>query len=375
MVGIPVHQTLFYATNVCSVHDPVTGVVLHPGEIGKVWGGWSYEWQMPTVIPPTHAPEGEPLPDGDDYTDDDYTAVPAPSSPSDGTLNGRAGPFFDDPRNEDLKRWYEHFWLNDPDPFAQYGTVPDCRGLTHSQCLDLLEEEGFLGTITTTELDWHTADVDVEPEHVVDTDPDGGSEVIVDTEVEIKVNPDEEGMPVIVPAPLPGETSQQYADRLEELGLEPDTIVLPDTSLDPQKGPNEIVGTNPQPGQRVQQGTPITIRLNPPTAPPVGPVPGSCDPHNIRGFNLDPLAVPVGDVFPFGIFGWMADAMSSWGASPVAPSWSIPLGPNLDLPLDLAVMQPVIDYLRPVLLIVSAFGLVWMLAAAALKINAPQGDD
>jgi len=194
-------------------------------------------------------------------------------------------------------------------------------------------------------------------------------------------------MPLVIPAPLPGETYDAYVDRLHALGVV-GTItehVLADDSYDPDLGPDALVRTNPATGTRVLPGTDVGVIVNPPTAPPVGatgslrPAPGPddrCGPV-VPDVSLEPLAaLPLGDHFPFGIFDWIADTLGGWGGGGEAPKFTVPMPGDIDdLEIDLAIGDGAMAYVRPTILVISVLGLMWLLASSAAGFTRLGGSD
>jgi hypothetical protein len=269
--------------------------------------------------------------------------------------------------------------------------VPTCRGLTYAECVVELEQAGFTVSPTRVDLDFDGADATVPAQHVVRTAPADGAHVRPSTPVEIQVNPAPEDMPVIVPPPKPGETPEDYRQRLIDLGLVvPPFVILTPETLDPGKGPDEIVRTRPAPTTRVGIGTSITVYVNPPTAPPVpgtvtppaqGPPgdpsapPGTCELPSIRAIDLGPLSIDVGQRFPFGIFGWLSGILGGLVAGGVAPHVSIPMPGSIDdLVIDLDRFSPIWDVIHPVMLICAFISLAYLLASVAMGLGRPSDD-
>jgi hypothetical protein len=81
----------------------------------------------------------------------------------------------------------------------------------------------------------------------------------------------------------------------------------------------------------------------------------------------------MGDKFPFGVFGWIANTLGGWtGGEAFAPVFTFPMpGDVPDLHVDLKpYADPVMAIVRPVLLIVSVLGLMWLFAASAMGFGA-----
>jgi hypothetical protein len=181
---------------------------------------------------------------------------------------------------------------------------------------------------------------------------------------------------VAVPQPEPGEKVQTYVQTLTELGLEPNVVTLTETQMDPAAGPDTVITVVPQPGTRVEPGSVVTVRANPPDAPPATALP-TCAGVTVPAINLAPLSVPLASVFPFGVFGWLADTLGGWGGGGALPTLDIPI-PGIAAPLHLDVawaIDPIMAVLRPLMLIVSLLGLCWLFASSALGFHAGSRDD
>jgi hypothetical protein len=334
------------------------------------------------MVPLTRVPDGN-LPADTPLVN--YEQAPTGNNdevPSDyPTLKQRVADAWDDTSDPEMNEIRESIWHNaypelhdGPDPLAGTGTVSSCRGGTYADCVQALREDGFLGTITELEVPPEGADLEILPEGVIATNPPAGAEVSLETEIEVETNPDAEHMPKRVPAPNPGETAQSYKTRLAALGLAGLIVLLTPETLDPSVGPNEVSRTQPEVGSRVNPGTEVKIFTNPPEAPPVPGGGSSCAPPTIRSINFNPLNVAPGAVFPFGIFGWLAELFDDWLRSVQAPEWHFALTNSIEWEVSFAFLNPLMSVVRPAMLVVSFLGVAWMLATAALKIG-PQPDE
>jgi hypothetical protein len=178
---------------------------------------------------------------------------------------------------------------------------------------------------------------------------------------------------ITVPAPAAGETYTAYVARLTELGLIGQAQELSETAIDTTKGPLEVTSTTPVAGTQLAPDSPVKVRYNPADAPEAGggPAPSSCE-ANVDAVDLAPLSVPAGDKFPFGIFVFFVDWVSTWSTTVVAPVFDLPLAGSLELHVDLAVMEPLMGPVRVAIIFASFVGLLWFLGTAALKL---QGDN
>jgi hypothetical protein len=77
----------------------------------------------------------------------------------------------------------------EPETLPGYTVVPSCRTLSVSACESLLKEYE-LESYTVTPLGWKTADLSVELEHIVKTEPAEGTEVEVGKHIVIRPNPE-----------------------------------------------------------------------------------------------------------------------------------------------------------------------------------------
>lgn len=266
-----------------------------------------------------------------------------------------------------------------PSPYALEVVIPDCDGLLYAACEELLEERGL--KVTRVTRTWETADTDAEPDEVLELDPSKATEVEKGTTVTVTTNPDEAGMPIVIPEPGARETYDEYAAKLNP-GLTPERKDLTEAYIDPARGPDEVVSTTPGPGTRVNPttGAEVTVRTNPAEAPAPGTA-GWTAPA-IPALDLTPLTeVSVGcNTFPFGVFCWLQDGLSGWSSSGTCPEIDVPLGTSVsaenELPFDLCQFEPAMEIIRPVLVLVATLGLGMMFAYAALGIGGSgSGDD
>jgi hypothetical protein len=265
-------------------------------------------------------------------------------------------------------------------PYALDATVPNCDGMIWATCEVLIEEAGLQPQ--RSDLGWEGAHVEKPAGMVVETSPAGGMVVEKGGSVTVVTNPDEAGMPILIPQPQPGETYNDYIARLNPQ-LQPEKVTLTDASMDPDAGPNTVVTTAPAPGSRLppNTNTPVNVRVNPPTAPiPAGPGGGDCD-TNIGAIDFSPLmGLDFGNRFPFGVFVFLWELLSEYEVGGGAPKWSLNLLPEgsfgsengIILNIDFGFLSPYIEPFRVVMLLLTFFGMLWFLATAAMKI---QGDN
>ena len=223
------------------------------------------------------------------------------------------------------------------------------------------------GAVSVTCVATTTPDYTKAPNEVITVSPGGGSTLTVPTTpVTITANP----ATVTVPAPASGEIGSAYTGDLHTAGLAESTTTL--TTADSRFGPNQVVSVSPAVGSSVATGSTVDVSVNPSTAPsPSGvvapPGPGGCSPWVVPSLDLSPLRVAIGTVFPFGILVWTYNALGMWSATPVAPAFDFPM-PSVvgDIHIDFAVLEPMMEVIRPVIVIGSLLLLVWWLAGAVL---------
>lgn len=251
--------------------------------------------------------------------------------------------------------------------------VPSCVGLQYAECADLLTELELVPVQTTLTLP--EADLTKPAGAVVQTDPDAGSEAMPGTEVEVQVNPDP--MPLVIPAPNAGETAAAYLARLQALGLVGSVTELTQETASPWYGPDAVVSVAPVPGTRVEPGTTVTVVKNPATAANPGPTaPGGVSGPGIPAINLEPLRkASATDRFPFGVPAWVLGAMGGWGGAGNCPAWDFEF-PYWDqaVTLDMCVLQPGVDVVRPVVGFGAFVLCMWFFMGAALGFGGGRSD-
>jgi hypothetical protein len=246
---------------------------------------------------------------------------------------------------------------DDPTGQVTTKTVPNCEGMTYDECIAALQAGGFVGTITHVTLPADGADLTKPAGATVSTEPAPGTKTSPSTTIVVTTNPPV--LPVVVPAPDPGETADAYIARLQGLGLLGRAVVLPDDAPDPSVGPGEIVASrvSPRPGTRAAPGTTVTVTVNPDTAP--DPTPPDPPGPNPPGINLSPLrAASPCSVFPMGVPCWVVDAAQQLSASARAPvfHWTLPGRgsqgtKDATVTVDLSDWSTARDIVHPVLLL------------------------
>lgn len=255
--------------------------------------------------------------------------------------------------------------------------MPDCSGKTLQACLDALAALGFTGTHHTVTLDWSSAYVSKPARTVVKTSPFRGARVATDGEVTITRNPAPDQMPTRVPDITPGQTKTTVEQAVTDAGLEPVFTTAP--TLDPEVGPERVTHTAAEPASdtKVAQGTEVHIEVNPDDAPEVAPSGSGSDDGSAGttvGVDLEPLrrtGHQLCDTFPLGAPCWLVAAAAKWSATAQAPAWTFHLpdpisGGTNDVTLDLAVMEPAMVVLRPVIVVIATLSIVLWWASLAM---------
>jgi hypothetical protein len=301
------------------------------------------------------------------------------------------------------------------DPTFGFPVAPNCAGLSSSACVTAFSTAGFTATPTVSTASFSGADVAKPPSTVITQSP--GASVAADpaSTVTITVNPAAVDMPFAIPRPLVGETYADYIARIQSLGyLGAITYIdLDDTSGDPDLGPSGVprvgiqIGTNtttvqeltkswPIPNPQIKAGSGITVYRNPTDFPAVTPEPTPVDPANPPpyepgagtpgtgvGGNCGPTVptvdfapitgVDFGSKFPFGIFGYIASALSPLVASPSAPVFDVPIylmGDSFSLHVDFSPADPYMATIRLLMEIGIGITAVWLLAGSLLGFKA-----
>lgn len=262
------------------------------------------------------------------------------------------------------------------DPYAEYVQVPSCSGMVWTECKTTVEELELVPQ--RDELDWQTADIEKSAGAVLDVSPETGTELEVGSTVTVETNPDTEGMPLVVPEPLPQETYSEYITRLAP-GLNPTRVTVLPEFTDPDAGPNGVIRTVPESGSRVDPSTEtgVDVYTNPADAPV--PAAGSWTAPNVPAVDASPLTgISVGcNSFPFGVFCWVADGLGSWSeGSGECPSVTLPFDSyDAELEYDFCTFEPAMLIIRPFIILLSAFGVAWLFAASAIGIGGGEADE
>jgi hypothetical protein len=142
--------------------------------------------------------------------------------------------------------------------------VPDCTGLTYTECANAIADAGFDSSVRDT-LSFEDADPYPHgmPNEVFDSSPRAGQRATRATEVHVSANPPDADLPRLVPAPDEDEQYDAYAARVGALDLVPNKVTLQETEWD--FSPDAVVSTSPGEGTRVRRGTQVDVPTNPPT--------------------------------------------------------------------------------------------------------------
>lgn len=193
-----------------------------------------------------------------------------------------------------------------------------------------------------------------------------------------------ETTPMAEPAPgvetvtVPGYTGTQtwteYQSSLADVGLKMQLEVLPDVAADVNSAPNAVLQTYPQPGSSVAKGSTIQVQANPATLTQPGLSFPSEDAPAPPGINMEPLKVPLGQKFPFGVPGWIAGRLGGMGGGSNCPVFTHGLPFDRQLKLDGCTFDGARDIYRPVLVVASFIGLGWMFFGAAFGFGGGRDD-
>jgi beta-lactam-binding protein with PASTA domain/tRNA A-37 threonylcarbamoyl transferase component Bud32 len=126
-------------------------------------------------------------------------------------------------------------------------TVPDVRGMTVQEATEALTAAGFEDVVQKS-----VASSEVEPEHVVNTNPPIGTAHPTSTRIELQVSSGAET--VRVPNVI-GRSAEDAVDRLEAEGFRP--IVEREASSSVKEG--NVISTDPAAGEDAPSGSEVTV--------------------------------------------------------------------------------------------------------------------
>jgi hypothetical protein len=254
--------------------------------------------------------------------------------------------------------------------------VPNCIDIptTGTECQAELEELGFTD-IEIDPLTWETAVLTIPAGDTAITDPGAGSRVDTSTKIKVETNPDTEHMPEFVPRPdHKPETGTEYKEQLETEGwTKVEVKVL--TESQPGAGPGESPSTDPSWDTRLDPDTSpktdtVTVNVNPEAPAVVGP-------PTLPGFDIPNFGV-VCKGFPFGVPCWLIGTIESWSTSQVCPRWGIEKltieGHEINgSKFNLCELEPIMEKVRPAMLIFATIGLVLLFYTFAKGGSPPSG--
>lgn len=264
-------------------------------------------------------------------------------------------------------------------PYAVYVTVPSCSGEAWIECKADLEELELVPERDT--LTWEDAHLDLAPDEVFELQPEPETELEVGTKVTVTTNPDEDGMPVVVLAPEPNESYDEYIKRLATQ-LNPERVNVGEGSIDPHKDPGSVLRTSPGSGTRLDPETEhgLEVQTNPDTSPDAVD-PAAWSAPAIPAIDLSPLSgVDLGcNDFPFGVFCWIGAGLTSWGSEGECPSFGVPFKSEIreaeaTQEFDTCGFEPAMEIVRPMIVILSFFGIAWLLSSSAMGLGGGSAD-
>lgn len=184
---------------------------------------------------------------------------------------------------------------------------------------------------------------------------------------------------LILPAPETNETAVEYNKRIEGDGFTNTSVsTRPEIDTNPTVGPDDVAGVSPAPNGVYAPDTRIKIEANPEDAPIPGAEPGdTVGPPSEPGFHLPNFGI-LCKGFPFGVPCWLAETIAGWSASAEAPIWGVneievehtKIPP---IKFDLAKLEPIMEYVRPAILIFATIGLVLLFFSFAKGGGPPSG--
>jgi hypothetical protein len=286
---------------------------------------------------------------------------------------------------------------------------PELRGMTPALAESTLAALGHTGTISYTTATTATANPAYPAGAIIAQPWTPGATITTYGAITLTKNPTAATMPFALPAPLYGETADDYRTRLIAAGLLGTVTLTPltDATAVPQLGRSAVVrvkiGTTtvavplptstpvPAPGTAASPWTapsgkpansPVEIQYNPGTLPeypgPGLPGSGSGDgecPCPIPGLDFSPLSeISTGSTFPFGIFTFFGDILDHFNVTPEAPGWNFTLGTAAvgEYPFnwDLDAFSPYMAIVRSLISVALWIGAVWLLATRLLGFHA-----
>lgn len=197
------------------------------------------------------------------------------------------------------------------------------------------------------------------------------------TPKELKEAEEEEELEV--PFYYPNELGTEYKTELESIGFtNVELRTLPEVDINPSVGPNEVASVTPSEGSRVKSTTKINVEQNPEDAP----VPGEPPHEGIGGPTLPGIKLPSFPVlckgFPFGVPCWLIQTIEGWSATGTAPelgieNFEVEKHTVVGAKFRLSHLEPIMEKVRPAMLIFATIGLVLLFYRFAKGGGPPSG--
>lgn len=181
-----------------------------------------------------------------------------------------------------------------------------------------------------------------------------------------------------IPEPQPNELATEYAKQVEELGFEHVTLkVVTETAINPYVGPNEVARVSPSPGTKASPSTSVEVDANPADSPAPSEPPGGIGGPTLPGIKLPNFPV-LCKGFPFGVPCWLIQTIEGWSAAGSAPELGIE---NFEVEkhtisgakFKLSHLEPIMEKVRPAMLIFATIGLVLLFYRFAKGGGPPSG--
>lgn len=182
---------------------------------------------------------------------------------------------------------------------------------------------------------------------------------------------------LLLPPAQANETATEYNSRIRSLGFtDTEVTTRTEAELNPEVGPDGVAAVEPAPGNEYAPKTEVKIEANPDTAPPPESHSG-IGPPTEPGFKLPSFTV-LCKGFPFGVPCWIAETIEGWSVSGSAPNWGVEEieVEHTKIPpikFDLAKLEPIMEYVRPAILIFATIGLVLLFFRFAKGGGPPSG--
>jgi hypothetical protein len=177
-----------------------------------------------------------------------------------------------------------------------------------------------------------------------------------------KMREEEEAAEIEIPQPEPSEVGTHYEERLKELGFTNITTeILPETAIDIEVGPNEVSKVVPSPHTFVKPETEVVVEVNPDDAPTPGESSKPITSPTLPGIKFPSFPV-LCKGFPFGVPCWLISAIEGWSATGACPQWGFENleihGKDINSKFDLCKLEPIMEKVRPAMLLFATMGIV-----------------